>query len=216
MSITSATSALCGPLVLGIAPFYAGSILPGSMSCLRTKKRRSRLVLATDPENHFHRVFALRSAVRNGNSPRGVGLTKAVSPPQMMKANSPPGDRLDDNSPGKRSNCSSGSGYEDKQHFEPIYRATDKYGSTGSPTGRPEDLIDGLVPDDQSKSPKGKTPGKGDSTGCPAGLPVVSSAGNVLDSQDIPYSRPTPVYTPVYKAGHKYVAIPSEYDCLFK
>ena len=216
MSITSATSALCGPSVLGIAPFYAGSILPGSTSCLRTKKRRrSRLVLATDPENHFYRVFALRSAVLwNGNSPSGVGLDKGRFPTSndgSKHAVSPPGDRLDDNSPGKRSNCSSGSGYEDKQHFEPIYRATDKYGSTGSPTGRPEDLIDGLVPDNQLKSPKGKTPGKGDSTGRPAGLPVVSSAGNVLDSQDIPYSR----HTPVLKAGHQYVAIPSEYGSVY-
>ena len=146
--------------------------------------------------------------------PEGGRLDKGRFPTsndESKHAVSPPGDRLDDNSPGKRSNCSSGSGYEDKQHFEPIYRATDKYGSTGSPTGRPEDLIDGLVPDNQLKSPKGKTPGKGDSTGRPAGLPVVSSASNVLDSQDIPYSRPTPVL----KAGHQYVAIPSEYDSVY-
>ena len=146
--------------------------------------------------------------------PEGGRLDKGRFPTsndESKHAVSPPGDRLDDNSPGKRSNCSSGSGYEDKQHFEPIYRATDKYGSTGSPTGRPEDLIEGLVPDNQLKSPKGKTPGKGDSTGRPAGLPVVSSASNVLDSQDIPYSRPTPVL----KAGHQYVAIPSEYDSVY-
>lgn len=144
----------------------------------------------------------------------GGELDKGNSPtsPERRHAGDPPGARLDRDSPGDRSDHSSGSSLEEIQHKEPPSGRDPGYGdSNGNPAGFPVVSTTGLAPSSQTKLSSGRQISNDNLTGYPAG----NTAGHPVDrsrlSKDPSYSSPMVKKT----SGHQYVSIPSEFDSVY-